>query len=44
MITGINESETQIIHHVSVNASLIVENAVQIKSGITVIVGAIVKI
>ena len=42
MITGINESKN--IYHANVNVSLMVENVIQIKSGITINVSVSVKI
>ena len=44
MITGINEPKhKQNIYHVSVNVNLIIENVIQIKSGITINVGVSAK-
>ena len=45
MITGINESKTlKSIYHANENVNLMVKNLIQIKSGITIDVGASVKI
>ena len=45
MITGINESQKTLtkIYHANVNVNLMVENVIQIKSGITINVDARVK-